>query len=213
MRPSAYSQRGFLGPTESLEAVLRYDHQTLEKLGVTCAQLAEAIENVLQTAQNQREELADRLLKVHPPSNKLKTAGEMARGSLKRQPVSPESLEFKKREAYPNLRHPESLPRFSLENLPELDTGYLVDNKLQVFFIHSRGRQECPWEGTGTYHQWDSVEFLILNRHLGEYFIGPGLIVHLIREHQFFEGLESPYRVEPVKVARVLELVSGPVEQ
>ena len=46
----------------------------------------------------------------------------------------------------------------------------------------------------------------ILNRETGESFTGPGLIVHLIREHHFFEGKESPYRVEPEKAVRVLEL-------
>jgi hypothetical protein len=29
---------------------------------------------------------------------------------------------------------------------------------------------------------------------------GPGLIIHLIREHGFFEGLNSPYRVDPIDV-------------
>jgi hypothetical protein len=51
--------------------------------------------------------------------------------------------------------------------------------------------------------------FLILNRRSGESVTGPGLIVHLIREHQFFEGSESPYRLEPSKAIRVLELASG----
>jgi hypothetical protein len=34
------------------------------------------------------------------------------------------------------------------------------------------------------------------------------LIVHLIREHGFFEGRESPYRVDPGDLVRVLELGS-----
>ena len=35
---------------------------------------------------------------------------------------------------------------------------------------------------------------------------GPGLIVHLIRAHGFFEGFHSPSRVDPRALARVLEL-------
>jgi hypothetical protein len=38
---------------------------------------------------------------------------------------------------------------------------------------------------------------------------GPDLIVHLITEHGFFEGQESPYRVDPERLARLLEL--GPL--
>ncbi len=56
---------------------------------------------------------------------------------------------------------------------------------------------------------WAYFDFLILNRRLGESVTGPGLIVHLIREHQFFEGSESPYRLEPSKAIRVLDLASG----
>lgn len=39
----------------------------------------------------------------------------------------------------------------------------------------------------------------------------PGLIIHLIREHHFFEGFGSPYRVDPTELARLLEL--GPCAQ
>jgi hypothetical protein len=35
---------------------------------------------------------------------------------------------------------------------------------------------------------------------------GPGLIVHLIGAHSFFEGLQSPYRVAPCALAELLEL-------
>jgi len=35
---------------------------------------------------------------------------------------------------------------------------------------------------------------------------GPGLIVHLIGVHAFFEGLQSPYRVAPRALAELLEL-------
>lgn len=34
----------------------------------------------------------------------------------------------------------------------------------------------------------------------------PGLIVHLVRDHHFFEGKGTPYRLEPTTAARVLEL-------
>lgn len=47
---------------------------------------------------------------------------------------------------------------------------------------------------------------MVVNRGTGDYLAGPGLIVHLIRDHHFFEGPGSPYRVDPVKAAQVLGL-------
>ena len=67
------------------------------------------------------------------------------------------------------------------------------------------GSQSCPWGC----RQSGSVGFVIRNRRTGETIESGDLIVHLIRQHQFFEGVESPYRVDPEKLVRVLELVSS----
>lgn len=95
-------------------------------------------------------------------------------------------------------------PILSPENLPSRDIGNLLD-EYQVFFIAFKGLQDCPWD-CQLDNTWSSFDFLLLNRQSGEYLFAPGLIVHLIREHQFFEGNESPYRVEPSKLAQVLGL-------
>ena len=165
MRPGAFSEGGFLGHNESLEAVLASDAHALDELGLSSAALADALEEILQRARDQ-----------YP-------TGE---GSL------------------PNLYRPWSVPHFSLDNLPGPQEGCMIDNKYQVFTMGYRGLQECPWGCE--YERWSSFDFLILNRETGEYITGPGLIVHLIREHQFFEGKESPYRVDPTQLARVLQL-------
>jgi hypothetical protein len=95
-------------------------------------------------------------------------------------------------------------PYFHLDNLPDADKGYLVKH-FQVLTVRAKGFQECPW-GCEDNPTWGSFDFVIVNRETGEYITGPGLIVHLIREHHFFEGVESSYRVYPAKVVRVLEL-------
>jgi hypothetical protein len=59
----------------------------------------------------------------------------------------------------------------------------------------------------GVSYRYADRDFLILDRSTGQYLKGPGLIVHLIREHHFFEGLGSPYRVDPEQAARVLRLI------
>ncbi len=102
---------------------------------------------------------------------------------------------------YPDLYKPETVPHFDLNNLPEITEGYTTGN-LQVFTIGYRGIQECPWGCKAG----SSCDFLILNRQTGESVTGSYLVVHLIREHHFFEGMESPYRTDPTILIRVLEL-------
>ena len=81
---------------------------------------------------------------------------------------------------------------------------------LQVTLKVYRGFQRCPWncsrEGT---KQFDFVDFLLYNLRTKESVEGPGLIIHLIREHKFFEGIESPYRVDPERLSRMLEIIPG----
>lgn len=51
-----------------------------------------------------------------------------------------------------------------------------------------------------------SMDWEIQNRRTGAKLAGPGLIVHLIGAHGFFEGSRSPYRVAPRALAKLLEL-------
>jgi hypothetical protein len=77
-----------------------------------------------------------------------------------------------------------------------------------------KGIQLCPFGGqpheTPCLAQGDkrlaSIDWSIENRRIGMRLSGPGLIVHLISAHGFFEGLHSPHRVPPRELARLLEL-------
>jgi len=76
------------------------------------------------------------------------------------------------------------------------------------------GFQICPWApdphhaqcqaGGGVRHA--SLNWEIRNRLTGQAMRGPGLIIHLIRAHRFFEGIESPSRVDPGDLVRLLNL-------
>lgn len=190
MRPGAYSPQGFLGTTESLELVVQRDEEILKTLEVSHEAIASVLEEILQAVQNERTRLLQ-----------FRQRGEKVHEYAKR------TEEYRTREAnLPDLYHPASIPDFSLENLPSTDIGYLVGDQFQVFIAEYRGLQECPWGCESD--PWSNFDFLLLNRELGEYITGPGMIVHLLREHHFFEGVGSPYRVDPTKVIRVLGLVS-----
>ena len=124
--------------------------------------------------------------------------------------ILPPALEYSGRNSpYPDLYRPGTIPHFGLDNLPDSQEGYRVEN-LQLFTRGYRGFQECPWGCEHRGDLLDSCDFLILNRESGEFVTGPGLIIHLIREHQFFEGTESPYRTDPARLIRILGLDRKP---
>jgi hypothetical protein len=60
----------------------------------------------------------------------------------------------------------------------------------------------CPGDGM----RLASIDWDIRNTRNRVRLSGPGLIVHLIGAHAFFEGLESPYRVAPRALAELLDL-------
>ncbi len=84
------------------------------------------------------------------------------------------------------------------------------DVRIEVY----KGFQICPWAPDPHYGQCTagggvehgSVDWRILNRRSDLELSGSGLIVHLIRDHHFFEGFRSVHRVEPRELARLLEL-------
>jgi hypothetical protein len=91
---------------------------------------------------------------------------------------------------------------------PQAHRGHFETAIVEYF-----GYQECPW--LSPHDRWNcskaeftSIDWRIQNLRTGDRLSGPGLIVHLIREHGFFEGRESPYRVDPGDIVRVLELGS-----
>jgi hypothetical protein len=83
-----------------------------------------------------------------------------------------------------------------------------LECRVQIY----QGFQICPWApvparaqcsaGQGVRH--GSIDWSIVNLRTGEEVKGPGLVVHLIRDHHFFEGVMSPNRVDPSRLARIL---------
>ena len=157
MRPGAWSMVGFLGPEESLEAVLSRDAETLARHGVACEEIANALEELLHSA-------------FEPPPTTIKTLAQRI---------------------------------FSLGKSPSWAPG-LDTPEFRVYITVFLGIQECPWCEQANN---GCIDFEIINRRINESIRGPGLIAHLIRQHHFFEGVESFYRVDPEKLMRVLELI------
>ena len=180
MRPGAYSGVGFLGSTESLEEVLRQDKLTLQQLRLSCKQISAELKKIFLDAIKQEE----------------KSWEDAPQKAIKREEQEGRLINWC------------GTSIFSSDNLPDPTLGFIVGSKYQVFLLQSKGIQQCPWDCVLKRDlHWSSIDFLLLNRTSGHSIIMPGLIVHLIQKHHFFEGKESPYRVEPIHLATVLELV------
>lgn len=147
MRPGHFSQKGFLGPNESLREVLATDALALEQLGVTAQELAARLGELLQQA---------------------------------------------------------------------IESGQTRIEQFRINVQRYKGPQVCPFAPepfenpcpVGGVIRFASIDWEIRNTHNNVPLAGPGLIVHLIGAHSFFEGRESPYRVDPVALAKLLEMTS-----
>ena len=82
--------------------------------------------------------------------------------------------------------------------------GKIVDGKYLVRGFVSKGIQLCPWNCDSNDPTYNNIDLIVKNTEINEGLSYPGLIVHLIRKHHFYEGKQSPYRVDPEKVVRVL---------
>jgi hypothetical protein len=195
LRPGRHSALGFLGSDEKLEEVISQDAAMHQQIGLTFVELGEALAAVLNAVDDQREQYNEALGK------------ELESAQNPDELVQVEKYhEWRTREEtldWIGIGHP--MPGFGPGNLPDTKFGYLVGDRFQVFVLQWRGMQECPW-GCG-FPPGASYDFLLLNRETGTFVTGPGMITHLIREHHFCEGRESPYRVDPIRLARVLGLV------
>lgn len=88
----------------------------------------------------------------------------------------------------------------------------------KIWIIQYCGFQICPWTQdihsgqctAGGGPDYSSNDWKIRNLRTKQEMSGSGLVVHLIREHHFFEGFETPYRVDPRELACLLEL--GPYD-
>jgi hypothetical protein len=175
LRPGRWSPLGFLGADESLDAVIAQDAETVARLGVSYDAMADALGQVMTTTIE-----------------------------LFRTPVPPDRIDevLAHQTFFPDFSHPETIPHFDLENLPDPKSGFMIGD-LQVFLVNYKDWQSCPWGC----HAYSSNDFMIVNRQTGDTVTGPELMPHFIRMHHFFGGRESPYRTDPEQLARVLELV------
>jgi len=74
-----------------------------------------------------------------------------------------------------------------------------IEIKVEIF----RGKLPCPFGEKGIYQK---SEIVVINKKIDEQIKYTDLSIHLIKEHGFYQGVGSPYRLDPEKIVRVLEI-------
>lgn len=178
MRDRDFSRSGFLGIGESLVQRIRADALTLGKLGIAHAQIADRLEAVVLEARR----LDD--LRRRTPEYELQL-----------QALSQRLLDGE------DASH----------ILQEGDAAVIVDGRFSVTMTSFRGFQWCPFayslEGDSirTCGEADT-DIRIENTRSGTSIRFSELLIHTIRDHQFFEGEGLEYRLDPRIAVETLEL-------
>jgi hypothetical protein len=225
MRPGRWSRAGFLDATEHAQEVIERDARTVAALGLTHAQIAAALDRLLDHASGEYEPRVARAL-IHFHEQMLGAGGEL----LDSKPAL---------DLGPSLD--DIAQRLDRGEPPPDGHGVMLDGQ-QIFLQVNLGYQSCPWTmlrrpysaaeaprpqqiccagsvrilspvlgaalpcSEGVTFRHGDRDFLIIDRARRTYLRGSGLLPHLIREHRFFEGAHSRYRLDPTRAARVLGL-------
>ena len=184
MRPGAWSVGGLLGDNERLEKVLAADARTLVELGLT--------------TRRDRRTLA--LLIAAPVAVATEVGVDFSR--LRGDPG------WGARERL--LKEGRALIEERFGAVEGVRWGMaLVGSRYEVETTTCMGFQECPWSAdrrVGDLCDRNTTDWRIRDTTRGLEMGGPGLITHLITEHGFFEGFDSPSRVDPRALAELLQL-------
>ena len=228
MRPGRWSRAGFLGPTERLHDVIERDARTVLGLGVTHVQIAGALDRLLDGASSAYEpRIARAARRLH---EQMLVAGSQLLDNevvLELEPSLDDVVRLLDRGELP------------LESQGVLIDGFQVFLKVYVGYQacpwtmlrrpYCAAEPRCPMQVScvksvrllspvvgaampcahGVTFLHGDRDFLILDRSRRNHLRGSGLLPHLIRDHRFFEGEHSPYRLDPARIARVLGLTDS----
>ena len=228
MRPGRWSRTGFLDDTEHVHEVIERDARTVTALGVTHAQIAAELDRLLDHASSEYEpRIAGAILRFH---EQMIEDGRQALDGEAALELGP-SLD--------DLVRQLDRGELPAEDLGVMLDGTQVFLKVYLGYQSCpwtllrrpfcAAEAPCPMEtcradsvripspvlgaalpcSDGVTYRHGDRDFLIIDRIQRTYLRGSGLLPHLIREHHFFEGAHSRYRLDPERAARVLGLAGA----
>lgn len=119
--------------------------------------------------------------------------------------LSFEDTQFLQRNPFPR----QNLKIDTLRNVPPQFIGiYPLDNRYIMGGISTAGTQFCPFQQPGC--TGGNSDYFIYDTQTKEHIEFGNLLIHLVRDHCFFEG-NVAYRLDPEKAIRIFSLSSGPV--
>lgn len=80
------------------------------------------------------------------------------------------------------------------------------EGRLEVQAVEDRGSMPCPFQHPG---RFPKCVITARDTATGEQVMWSSLSEHMIEAHGFFEGVGSPFRVDPEAVVRVLGVTQG----
>jgi len=207
-------------------AVIDRDARTLQRLGLEHAQLADALDRLLTRAFRAS---ADRIRQADARfEQQMRAAGRTDVPGLAMLPLGATldelEVQLKRGDSPPAERrtavdgHDVFLQIYiSYQHCPFtiLRRPWSDDQPLQVrlrrqsaegAYVTEPADRRLPC-GAGTSYRHANLEFLVVRRDTRQALRGAGLLVHLIRDHRFFEGEHSPFRLDPERAAQVLGLI------
>jgi len=90
---------------------------------------------------------------------------------------------------------------FSDASFESYDTPVFIEDNYEVETDVVRGKLPCPFSHAGLYRKTLTT---LHNRANGISVRWTALSIHMIREHGFFEGIGSPFRLDPQKLYKAL---------
>lgn len=188
--PGNSSIAGFLGLNEKLLDIYEQDLQTIKNHNITFEQIADKLELIYQRGERCRDLYRSGKFKdvIYFDSNIwYKVDNSIAISFDVMQTMGYQDCPF--------------YIGSNTDNKTEHITDFTDSDYDSDEFLNDNTKSEC--------YRDDGMMFKIMNTKTVESIHLNKLIIHLIRNHNFFEGVESPYRVDPGKTISILGIKQG----
>lgn len=193
-----FSMAMFLSKNETFSQVYNQDQETLQRYGITCKQIGDRLETLRAKVFETSYLKINKMLVVSPEEQHQIDSILMPLPSN----VAPNDTNL-----YP-LRTPKYPPSQFISRV-------LIENRYIISYAVTMGRQICPFDFDLTHSgkgpcgtSGGSTDYVIYDIQTGNSLRFSDLIIHLIKDHCFFEG-NVPYRVDPENAIKVLDIQPG----
>ena len=185
MQKGEFSQTGFLNSGERLQDIIEKDAQTLKEFGITHKQISDRLESIIGKA-HRLAQLAQR---------------GWFRAEKESVKDSPKNLWHILGKLFGQESVNQNSEQTPIYNIP------LIENLYCVSTVGYYGVQECPFVNPDgkPCQEMTNFDYVIERPDTNTKISFSGLIIHLIRDHKFFEGTVH-YRLEPKQAISLLDI-------